>query len=85
MVGIGRNFLQAYFSQSDGMLVPGVLWQQRQLFRSFMQFMIHPIIQFQIFEWVAMIYIIEIELERSVGEILYDFNTENVETKLSES
>jgi hypothetical protein len=32
-----------------------------------------------------MVYIIEIELERSVGEILYDFNTENVDVKLSET
>ena len=32
-----------------------------------------------------MIYIIEIELDRSVGEILYDFNSENVEVRLTES
>ena len=32
-----------------------------------------------------MIYIIEIELDRSVGEILFDFNAENVEVKLKES
>ena len=32
-----------------------------------------------------MIYIIEIELDRSVGAILFDFNSENVDVALAET
>ena len=32
----------------------------------------------QIFEWVAMNYVIKSQKGRKVGEILYDYNTENL-------
>ena len=45
------------------------------------QIMIQLIIQFQIYEWFAMIYIIKTQRGRNVGEILFDYNNENINDK----
>ena len=33
---------------------------------------------FQIFEWIAMNYVIKTQKDRKIEEILYDYNTENL-------
>ena len=38
----------------------------------------------QIFEWCAVLYIIETQKDRDLGQILYDYNTENMELTFTE-
>lgn len=88
-LGLGDSYSQVFFSEAQRECRPYAWYQQTalQLSSSVLttveQMMILMVTLLQIFEWLAMIVLIQTQKDKSLGEILYDHNCENINEPLS--